>query len=97
MKFFVAKHAILQGRGISLQRLNLAHNAHFKYRDVFCDKINSFRFNANIQKLSAHFTNICFAVICKVWVIFGKFWEEIVFIKGFVKFGEIKNIEDLIC
>lgn len=63
MKFFVAKHAILQGRGNSLQGLNLAHNAHFKYRDVFCDKINSFRFNANIsfsfqaiQKLFAHFS-----------------------------------------
>ena len=31
------------------------------------------------------------------WVIFGDFWEEIVFLKGLVKFGEIRNIEDLFC
>ena len=47
-----------------------------------------------IQKLSAHFTNLCFAVICK---FLGDFWGEIVFLKGLVKFGEIRNIEDLIC
>ena len=29
-------------------------------------------------------------------VIFGYVWEEIVFLKGFVKFREIRNIEDLI-
>jgi len=28
-------------------------------------------------------------------VIFGDVWEEIVFLKGLVKFGEIRNIEDL--
>ena len=27
----------------------------------------------------------------------GYFWEEIVFLKGLVKFGEIRNIEDLFC
>ena len=27
----------------------------------------------------------------------GDFWKEIVFLKGIVKFGEIRNIEDLIC
>ena len=56
----------------------------------------SFAFQA-IQKLSANFTNLCFAVICKFWGYFGDFWEEIVFLKGLVKFGEIMNIEDLIC
>ena len=29
------------------------------------------------------------------WVIFGYVWEEIVFLKGFVKFGEKRNIEGL--
>ena len=29
-------------------------------------------------------------------VIFGYVWEEIVFLKGFVKFIAIRNIEDLI-
>ena len=33
-------------------------------------------------------------MICK---FLGDFWEEIVFLKGLVKFGEIRNIEDLIC
>ena len=52
----------------------------------------SFAFQA-IQKLSALFINLCFAVICKV---LGDFWEEIVFLKGLVNFGEIRNIKDLI-
>ena len=29
------------------------------------------------------------------WVIFAYVWEEIVFLKGFVKFREIRNIQDL--
>ena len=33
-------------------------------------------------------------MICK---FLGDFWQEIVFLKGLVKFGEIRNIEDLIC
>ena len=45
----------------------------------------SFAFQA-IQKLSAHFTNLYFAMICK---FLGDFWEEILFLKGLVKFGEI--------
>ena len=32
----------------------------------------------------------------KFWMILGDFWEEIVFLKGLVKFGEMGNIEDLI-
>ena len=31
-----------------------------------------------------------------VLVNFGYFWEEIVFLKEFVKFIEIRNIEDLV-
>ena len=27
-------------------------------------------------------------------MILGDFWEEIVFLEGIVKFGEIRNIED---
>ena len=42
--------------------------------------------------------NICFAVmVFKVLGYLENFWEEIVFLKDFVKFGEIRNIEDLIC
>ena len=59
-------------------------------------------FNANIssafqviQKLYAHFTKLCLAVFCKFLVIFGDVWKEIVFLKGLVKFGEIRNIKDL--
>ena len=29
------------------------------------------------------------------FVIFGYIWEEIIFLKGLVKFGKIGNIEDL--
>ena len=29
------------------------------------------------------------------WVILGDVWEEIVFLKGLVKFGEIRNISNL--
>ena len=28
-------------------------------------------------------------------VIFGDVWKEIVFLKGLVKFGEIRNVKDL--
>ena len=56
----------------------------------------SFAFQA-IEKPSIHITNLCFAVICKFLVIFEDFWEEIVVLKGLVKLGEIRNIEDLIC
>ena len=28
-------------------------------------------------------------------VIFGDVWKEIVFLKGLIKFGEIRNIKDL--
>ena len=45
-----------------------------------------------IQKLYAHFTNPRLAGFCK---FLGDFWEEIVSLKGLVKFGEIRNIKDL--
>ena len=38
--------------------------------------------------------HLCFAMICK---FLEDFWEEMIFIKGLVKFGEIRNIEDLFC
>ena len=44
--------------------------------------------------------NLCYGVflvfVLNFGVIFGYVWEEIVFLKGFVKFREIRNIEDLI-
>ena len=44
-------------------------------------------------------SNLCFAVIFFFffWGGGGYFLEEIVFLKQLVKFGEIRNIEDLIC
>ena len=51
-----------------------------------------------IRKLSAHFTNSQIYVLrCFVnsWMILGDVWKEVVFLKGLVKFGEIRNIEDL--
>ena len=35
-------------------------------------------------------TNLCFAVICK---FLGEFWQEMVFLKGLVKFREIKILK----
>ena len=56
-----------------------------------------------IQKL--YYTSLCFAKssITRVyvlrffnfWVIFGEVWGEIVFLKGLVKFREIRDIEDV--
>ena len=46
----------------------------------------------NPKTLCSFHKSVCFAVICKFWVILGDFWQEIVFLKGLVKFGEIRNI-----
>ena len=54
----------------------------------------SFAFQLSNPKTLCSKQKICFAVICKFLV---NFWEEIVFLKGLVKFGEIMNIEDLFC
>ena len=43
----------------------------------------------------AHLTKLCLAVFCKFLGDIWDFWEEIVFLKGLVKFGEIRNIKDL--
>ena len=40
-------------------------------------------------------TSQSLAVFCKFFGDFGDVWEEIVFLKGLVKFGEIRNIRDL--
>ena len=53
-----------------------------------------------IPKLYAHFTKLCLAVFFFFFfgggggVIFGNVREEIVFLKGLVQFGEIRNIKD---
>ena len=54
----------------------------------------SFMFQA-IQKPSAHLTKLRCGCFVNFWVIFGYIWEEIVFLKGFVKFRGIRDIEDL--
>ena len=57
-------------------------------------KISGSRFMEpkNILVISRSYVVGCFV---NFWVIFGYVWEEIVFLKGFVKFREIRNIEDL--
>ncbi len=44
-----------------------------------------------IQKLYAQNTNLCFAVFCKFLGGLGDVLEEIVFLKGLVKFREIRK------
>ena len=41
----------------------------------------------------AHFTKLCLVVLSKFLGDFGDVWD--VFLKGLVKFGEIRNIQDL--
>ena len=55
-------------------------------------------FNANISlpfqafpKPLAHLKKLCLSVFCKFLGDFGDIWEEKVFLKGLVKFGEIRN------
>ena len=49
-----------------------------------------------IQKLYAHLTKLCLAFFFfNFWVILGDVWEEILFLKVLIKFGEIINIKDL--
>ena len=58
-------------------------------------RISRSRFKQSKNSLLISVTNyLCFAVICK---FLGDFWEEIVFLKGLLKCGEIRNIEDFIC
>ena len=43
-----------------------------------------------------HITQL-YVLVCFVnfWMIFRYIWKEIVFLKGLVKLGEIRNFEDL--
>lgn len=46
-------------------------------------------------KIYARNTNLCFVVFCNFfWVIFWFVWEQIVFLKGYVKFSEIRKFGD---
>ena len=69
-------------------------NAIFSPLNVDLMKISRSRFKQSKNPLlnSRSYVVGCFV---NFWVIFGYFWEEIVFLKGFVKFREIRNIEDL--
>ena len=70
-------------------------NAIFSPLNVGLMKISRSRFkqSKNPLLISRSYVVGCFV---NFWVIFGYVWEEIVFLKGFVKFREIRNIEDLI-
>ena len=39
--------------------------------------------------------NLCYGVFCKFWGDFGYVWENFFFLKGFVKFRDKRNIDDL--
>ena len=54
-----------------------------------------FQHVSSIPKTLAHFTKLCLAVFCKFLGDFWDVWEEIVFLKRLVKFGQIRNIKDL--
>ena len=69
-------------------------NAIFPPLSVGLMKISRSRFkqSKNPLLISRSYVAGCFV---NFWVIFGYVWEEIVFLKGFVKFREIRNIKDL--
>ena len=56
--------------------------------EIFCSR---FKQSKNVSLFSCIYVMRCFV---NFWVILGYVWEEIGFLKGFVKFKEIKNIED---
>ena len=70
-------------------------NAIFPPLDIALTEISCSHFKQS--KNSIIIPSIC-VVGCFVnfWAIFGYIWEEIVFIEGFVKLREIRNIEDLV-
>ena len=51
-----------------------------------------FKHSQNPLFIPQSYVKRCFV---NVLVIFGDVWKEIVFLKGLVKFGEIRNIKDL--
>ena len=69
-------------------------NAIFPPLSVGVMKISPSRFkqSKNRPLISRIYVVGCFVIF---WVIFGYVWEKIVFLKGVVKFREIRNIEDL--
>ena len=69
-------------------------NAIFQPLSVGLIKISRSRFkqSKNPLLISQSYVVECFV---NFWMIFGYVWEENVFLKGFVKFREIRNIEDL--
>ena len=69
-------------------------NAIFPPLSVGLMKISRSRFkqSKNLLLISRSYVVGCLVIF---WVIFGYVWEEKVCLKGFVKFREERNIEDL--
>ena len=74
-----------------------------KALDLFCKygapanpQVN-FVCSVEIVKVGVHLKAVFPPLNLGLMRIFGDFWEEIVFLKGLVNFGEIRNIEDLFC
>ena len=60
-------------------------------RPIDCGGTHEARFST--ANLGFNATKPCLAGFVHFGVIFGNVWEEIVFLKGLVKFGEIRNIK----
>ena len=69
-------------------------NAIFPPLSVGLMQISRSRFKQsnNPLPISQSYVLGCFV---NFWVMFGYVWEEIVFLKGFLKFREMRNIENL--
>ena len=78
------KHIVLIKAGVDLKPL----------RNLGLMRISrsSFKHSQNPLFISQSYVWRCFVSFL---VNFGDVWEEIVFLKGLVKFGEIRNIKDL--
>ena len=59
---------------------------------VFFFRFARFKQSINSVLISQFYDEGCFVNFS---VIFGHIWEEIVFLKGLVKLGEIRNLGDL--
>ena len=77
---------------MSAYSIHLCYGVFCVFLDDFCVCFSRLRFKQSKLKRFAHYMNLCYGMFYK---FLGDFWEEIVFLKRFVKFREIRNIEDL--
>ena len=87
MRFFLSLLVYLLKAGVHLKPV-------FPPRNLGLMRISRSRFkhSQNPLLIPQSYVKRCFV---NFLVIFGGVWKEIVFLKGLVKFGEIRNIKDL--